>query len=77
MTAAILTGSEATTALEQLAAERNIEIIEFSPSDLRRQLDGWYTEFNGRSTFVFPQGQDPVERLTRARQLIAHVERTA
>lgn len=68
------TRAQAVESLERLAAEHGVLIEEWDTATLDEKLrdgfQGWYCELHGRPLMVFPIGQDPVERLRVAVELI-------
>ncbi|WP_438478991.1 hypothetical protein [Streptomyces asiaticus] len=65
---------EAITAIQALVDEHHVQLIECPRAelgDLGKNFCGWYALIDGGPVLVFPKGQDPVERLTLARDLLA------
>lgn len=66
---------EAIEGLRALVAEHQIVVEEWDPSTLDERLRdgfiGWYMEHGSTRVLVFPVGQDPIERLAAARQVMS------
>ncbi|GAA1283495.1 hypothetical protein [Streptomyces javensis] len=64
---------EAITALQALVDEHHVQLMEMPRAelgDLGEHFCGWYAPVDGDPALVFPEGQDPVERLKLARFFI-------
>ncbi|MGA6159621.1 hypothetical protein ACPEIC_40505 [Stenotrophomonas sp. NPDC087984] len=65
---------ETIAALQALVDEHRVQLIECPRAelgDLGKNFCGWYALIDGDPVLVFPKGQDPGERLTLARELLA------
>ncbi|MBI0294470.1 hypothetical protein JBE04_08240 [Streptomyces sp. PRKS01-29] len=66
---------EAITAIQELVDKHHIRLMEMPRAefgDLGERLCGWYGVLDGDRVLVFPDEQDPVERLKLARFFIDH-----
>lgn len=61
--------------VQRITAEMGAVVEEFDPQDLAlgEKFHGWYAEISGKPVFVFPQHQDPVQRLQIARLMLAQL----
>ncbi|MFF7982318.1 hypothetical protein ACFZDK_24840 [Streptomyces sp. NPDC007901] len=70
--------TDPTAAFQALATEYGIQVEEWDArgldEDLRAQLRAHYLEKDGRRIFVVRVGQDPAERLSALRALLAYQE---